>query len=49
MSNIEFMLTKNFNEKVTAFYNRNAATIIAPDSSIARQLLAVANYDLDLT
>ena len=49
MSNIEFMLTKNFNEKVTAFYNRNAATIIAPNSTIARQLLAVANYDFDLT
>jgi len=49
MSNYEFMFTKNFNSKVSTLFNKNAASIIAPDSIIANQLLMVGQYEFDLT
>jgi len=48
MSNYEFMFTKNFNSKVRTVFNKNSASIIAPDSIIANQLLMVGQYDFDL-
>ncbi|HRB54651.1 MAG TPA: hypothetical protein PLD87_13320, partial [Bacteroidia bacterium] len=35
MNNAEFMFTKNFNSKVNCSFNRNAASLVAPDSLIA--------------
>lgn len=48
MSNAEFMLSKNFNDKVSNNFNREGAYLIAPDSTTALQLLAFAQYDFDL-
>jgi len=48
MSNAEFMFTKNFNPKVTCTFNRNAASIVAPDSASALKLVNLARYDFDL-
>ncbi|KEO75780.1 hypothetical protein [Anditalea andensis] len=48
MSNAEFILSKNFNDKVSNSFNRDGAYIIAPDSATAMQLLAFAQYDFDL-
>ncbi len=49
MSNIEFMFTKNFNNKAKTVFNRNTAVITAPDSSIVQQLLSFGQYNFDLT
>lgn len=49
MTNIEFMATKNFNAKVNCFVNRNAASIVAPDSLIAQDLLNFAQFSFDMT
>lgn len=48
MSNIEFIMTKNFNSKVRALFHRDQASIIAPDSLSALQMVAVAQYHFDL-
>ena len=48
MSNAEFMFTKNFNSKVDCSFNRSSAALIAPDSSIAMNLLLFARYEFDL-
>jgi len=48
MSNAEFMLSKNFNDKVSNTFNRDGAYLIAPDSTTAMHLLAFAQYDFDL-
>ena len=49
MSNVEFILTKNFNSKVNCSFKRNAASLVAPDSSTALNLLELARYDFDLS
>ncbi|MES2679281.1 MAG: hypothetical protein V4635_05320 [Bacteroidota bacterium] len=49
MSKAEFMFTKNFNSKVNCSFNRSAASIIAPDSAIATDLLNFGRYDFDLS
>lgn len=49
MSNAEFMFTKNFNSKVSCSFNRVAASIVAPDSAIAMDLLLFARYEFDLS
>lgn len=48
MSNAEFMFTKNFNSKVDCSFKRSSAALIAPDSSIAMNLLLFARYEFDL-
>lgn len=49
MTNAEFMFTKNFNSKVNCSFNRSAATLIAPDSLYASNLLNFARFDFDLS
>ncbi len=48
MSAFEFMLTKSFNSVVKPEFNRIAAVIIAPDTTIAQQLVNFAQYNFDL-
>jgi len=48
MSNYEFMLTKNFNSKVTTIFNRPASYIISPDSITGGRLLKFAQAEFDL-
>tara|TARA_R110001583_G_scaffold9315_7_gene44378 strand:- start:850 stop:1440 length:591 start_codon:yes stop_codon:yes gene_type:complete len=49
MSNFEFMFTKNFNSKITCTFQKDAATLIAPDSIRAVQLANLVQYDFDLS
>lgn len=49
MSTYEFMFTKNFNSKVSCSFSRSAASIVAPNDSIARSLVRYAQYEFDLT
>lgn len=49
MSNAEFMFTKNFNSKVNCSFNRNAASLVAPDSAMAMDLVDFARYGFDLS
>ncbi len=49
MSNAEFMFTKNFNSKVNCSFNRSAASLVAPDSLIAVDLLYFSRYEFDLS
>ncbi|PLX01511.1 MAG: hypothetical protein C0595_14465 [Marinilabiliales bacterium] len=49
MSGYEFMFTKNFNDKVDSYFSRNAAILVAPDSSFANDLLSFAQYEFDLS
>lgn len=49
MSNAEFMFTKNFNTKVNCSFKRNAAVLVAPDSTIASDLLDFARFEFDLS
>lgn len=48
MSNAEFMFTKNFNSKVSNSFKRESASIIAPDTAMALNLLSFAQYQFDL-
>ena len=48
MSNAEFMFTKNFNSKVNCTFNRDAASLVAPDSALAEDLLDFTRYEFDL-
>ena len=48
MSSGEFMFTKNFNPKVNCSFNRGAASMVAPDSARANDLLSFARYEFDL-
>ena len=49
MSNMEFMFTKNFNSKVNCKFKKNSSALVAPDSAIAMDLLAFAQYQFDLS
>jgi hypothetical protein len=48
MSTYEFMFTKNFNSKVNCTFNRDAATLVAPNDSIAQRLIRYAQFEFDL-
>ena len=48
MSNAEFMFTKNFNSKVSCIFRRNLASLVAPDSARATDLLLFSRYEFDL-
>lgn len=49
MNTYEFMMTKNFNSKISCNLQKSAAVLIAPDEETARKLLAFANFQFDLT
>lgn len=49
MSRAEFVFTKNFNSKVNCSFKRDAAAIVAPDHSIAEDLLNYARFGFDLS
>ena len=49
MSNIEFMFTKNFNSKVSCTFLKDEAVIMAPDSLKAKKLIALVEFDFDLS
>ncbi len=49
MSNVAFMFTKNFNDKVSCNFHRNAASLMAPDSLKAQQLVKLVRFDFDLS
>jgi len=49
MTNAEFMFTKNFNSRVTCSFNRAAASLVAPDSAMALELVGFARYEFDLS
>ena len=49
MNSIEFMATKNFNSKVNCYFTRDAASLVAPDTLMALDLLEFARYDFDLS
>jgi hypothetical protein len=48
MSNAEFIFTKNFNSKVSCQFSRMAASLVAPDTATAAQLINFARFDFDL-
>lgn len=48
MTNTEFMFTKNFNAKVNCTFNKKASSLVAPDSTMANELLLFARFDFDL-
>jgi len=48
MSNAEFMLTKNFNTKVSTIFVPEAAVILADSESSMEKLLNFARYEFDL-
>lgn len=49
MTNGEFMFTKNFNSRVNCSFQPSAASLVAPDSATANDLLAFAQYGFDLS
>ncbi|MFD2520353.1 hypothetical protein [Emticicia soli] len=49
MSSYEFMLTKNFNSKVSTTFTQSASVLIAPDNELAQDLLKFAQLNFDLT
>ncbi|MCM4162850.1 hypothetical protein DHC50_04525 [Arenibacter sp. A80] len=49
MSNVEFMFTKNFNSKVGCTFQKDAAVIMAPDSTTAQRLISLVEFDFDLS
>jgi len=49
MSNAEFMFTKNFNSKVNTYFKPNLATLVAPDTATAMNLVAFARFEFDLS
>jgi hypothetical protein len=49
MSSMDFIFTKNFNSKVNCSFNKTVASLIAPDSSNAFNLLYFSRYDFDLS
>ncbi|MEM9338959.1 MAG: hypothetical protein AAGA66_09540 [Bacteroidota bacterium] len=49
MTTGQFMFTKNFNEKVSTTFNKDAAVITAPDTLTAQKLVDFGQYSFDLT
>jgi hypothetical protein len=48
MTNAEFMMTKNWNSKVKATFNKTAAYIIAPDDTTVGKLVSLSQFHFDL-
>lgn len=48
MTRAQFMFTKNWNSKVNCTFNRDAASLVAPDEDIAQSLVDYAQYSFDL-
>jgi hypothetical protein len=48
MTNIQFMMTKNFNSKVDCDFTPEVASLIAPNEEIAQKLLDFAQYEFDV-
>lgn len=49
MSSYEFMLTKNFNSKVSAIFTRSSSILRAPNKEFAESLLNYAQLSFDMT
>lgn len=49
MTNIEFMFTKNFNDKVICILDKNTAVVKAQNKEQLSRLLKLAAYDFDLS
>ncbi|TKD60922.1 hypothetical protein [Flavobacterium sp. ASW18X] len=49
MTNIEFMFTKNFNDKVICILDKNTAVLKAQNQKQLTRLLHLASYDFDLS
>jgi hypothetical protein len=49
MTNGEFMFTKNFNSKVDCSFKRDLSVLVAPDSAKAKDIVAFARYEFDLS
>lgn len=49
MNSAAFMFTKNFNSKVSCNFDQASASLIAPDTLAANNLLAFARYSFDLS
>jgi len=49
MSNFAFMLTKNFNSKVSNTFKRDAASLVAPTAELATDLVSFAQFEFDLS
>jgi len=49
MNSAVFMFTKNFNSKVSCSFDQATASLIAPDTLTANNLLAFARYSFDLS
>jgi len=49
MSSYQYMFTRNFNDKIACYFNKQSASLNAPDSLIAWNLLAYAQFSFDLS
>lgn len=49
MSRYEFMFTKNFNTKVDCSFDKKLSYLVAPDTMVAQQLVAFAQFQFDLS
>ena len=49
MSNFEFMVKKDFNNRVKSILDQRLALLAAPDTLTAKKLVALAQYDFDLS
>jgi hypothetical protein len=49
MSGVEFMFTRNFNEKVTCLFDKGTAIILAQNQIQVEQMLQLAAFDFDLS
>jgi hypothetical protein len=49
MNNVAFLFTKKFNSKVDCSFNRDASSLIAPDTITANKLLDFSRYEFDLS
>lgn len=49
MSGVEFMFTRNFNEKVTCLFDKGTAIILAQNQIQVEQMLQLATFDFDLS
>jgi hypothetical protein len=48
MSSSEFMFTKNFNSKVDCSFKRELSVLVAPDTTMANNMVAFSRYEFDL-
>jgi len=49
MSSYQYMFTRKFNDKIACYFNKQSASLNAPDSLIAGNLLAYAQFSFDLS